>query len=77
MWLSERALDTKLESGMAPATSKHWPNKKPRERSPGHYRLEVLLLPGSPIHADQDSGGGEFGVKVTAETTDARWVRID
>ena len=52
-----------------PATSKQWPNRKAPGRPPGLYRLEVLLLPGSPIHADQDSGRGRFGVEAAAEVT--------
>ena len=55
---------------MAAATSKQWPNRKAPGRPPGLYRLEVLiLLPGSPIHADQDSGRGRFGVEVAAGVT--------
>ena len=59
------------------ATSKQWPNRKAPGRPPGLYRLEVLdsSVPGSPIHADQDSGRGRFGVEAAAEVTANKTVR--
>ena len=64
------ALGTKLESEMAVCNEQAMAKqKKAPGRPPGLYRLEVLLVPGSPIHADQDSGRGRFGVEAAAEVT--------
>ena len=77
------ALGTKLESEMAVCNEQAMAKQKSPGETPGALSARGAVVnplrarfsipsapgPGSPIHADQDSGRGRFGVEAAAEVT--------